>query len=247
MKNNNKKLQISIFLNLILLALIIVLSLKYNIVGNLISKLSSNNTKVSILDNQYYINKNSTFNVMADTTNEVIFLGDSITDNAEWREFFNDVNVKNRGISGDTTEGVLNRLDEVVKSKPLKIFLMIGINDIGDGLSTDLILNNYKKIVSIIKDKSPSTKLYIQSVLPCNSKLMIKDDRNARRNVTNISNLNKQLLELSLNENIKYIELNNEFKDSNGELVERLSLDGVHINGEAYLMWKNIINEYVYE
>ena len=39
-------------------------------------------------------------------------------------------NVRNRGISGDVTDGVLLRLGELIKYKPTSIFIMIGINDL---------------------------------------------------------------------------------------------------------------------
>ena len=67
---------------------------------------------------------------MPDTPNEIIMLGNSITDGCEWSELFQNSNIKNRGISGDITEGVLYRLDEVTRSKPAKVFLLIGINDL---------------------------------------------------------------------------------------------------------------------
>jgi lysophospholipase L1-like esterase len=63
----------------------------------------------------------------------IVFLGDSITDFFRVNEFFPGVYVINRGISGDTTDGVLNRLAEsVYELSPSKIFLMIGTNDLGN-------------------------------------------------------------------------------------------------------------------
>mgnify|MGYP000061554644 CR=1 FL=1 len=75
------------------------------------------------------------------STDEIIFLGNSITDIGEWTEVWQDIHVKNRGISGDNTFGVLARLDEVVSSKPSKIFIMIGINDISKNIELVLHIN----------------------------------------------------------------------------------------------------------
>src|SRR5207244_10058498 len=57
---------------------------------------------------------------------DVVMLGDSITEGMDWRELFPDVRILNRGIAGDTSAGVLNRLDEVIARHPKMVFLMIG-------------------------------------------------------------------------------------------------------------------------
>ena len=74
--------------------------------------------------------------------------------------------VKNRGISGDICMGVYDRLDAILKGKPAKIFLLIGINDVSRGTSADTIVNRIGMITQKIKQDSPKTKLYLQSVLP---------------------------------------------------------------------------------
>ena len=50
-----------------------------------------------------------------------------------WAEFFQNSNIKNRGISGDITEGILYRISEITESQPLQVFLMIGTNDLAKG------------------------------------------------------------------------------------------------------------------
>ena len=113
----------------------------------------------------YYIKKD-VFESMPNTEGEILFVGNSITAGGEWSELFNNPNVKNRGISGDVTEGVLFRLEEITDSKPSKIFLMIGVNDLSLGISIDSILTNYETILTKILDETPSTKIFIQSILP---------------------------------------------------------------------------------
>jgi hypothetical protein len=78
----------------------------------------------------YYDQRKSLFEKLPDTRKEIIFLGNSITDGCEWSELLADRHVKNRGISGDVTAGVLNRIREITASKPAKVFLLIGINDL---------------------------------------------------------------------------------------------------------------------
>ncbi len=78
----------------------------------------------------FYVQRASLFSKLPVTPKDVVFIGNSITNGAEWNELFPRKRVKNRGISGDTSEGVYDRLDPVVKGKPAKIFILVGGNDI---------------------------------------------------------------------------------------------------------------------
>ena len=114
----------------------------------------------------YWNQKETLFRILPNDTGEIIFLGDSITDGCEWSELFHDLSIKNRGISGDVTQGVLDRLGEVVESNPKKIFLMIGVNDLAAGKTEKEIVSNIKKIIKNIQKKSPATEIYLESILP---------------------------------------------------------------------------------
>ena len=75
----------------------------------------------------YYHQRATHFTQLPATQGGVIFLGNSITDGGEWAELFPGIQVLNRGISGDYSTGVLNRLAEVYNRKPDKLFLLIGV------------------------------------------------------------------------------------------------------------------------
>lgn len=109
------------------------------------------------------------------TKGDIIFLGNSINDGAEWNELFTnkgekhaDSRIKNRGISGDITAGVIHRLAEITRRKPAKVFLMIGINDLGRGLTPDSVVKNILLINDYLQQESPGTKVFIESILPVN-------------------------------------------------------------------------------
>ncbi len=93
----------------------------------------------------YYWHKQSQFEILPSSESEIIMLGDSITDEGEWTELFRNLNIKNRGISGDTTIGILNRLHTLIASRPKQIFIMIGINDLLGNQTTQKVLENYQK------------------------------------------------------------------------------------------------------
>ena len=98
--------------------------------------------------------------------NDVVFLGNSITDFNEWQELLAVPQVRNRGISGDITFGVLERLDEVTSGQPSKVFILIGINDISRDIPAKVIVQNYRRIIHRIKAESPRTQIYFQTILP---------------------------------------------------------------------------------
>ena len=75
----------------------------------------------------FYYQRATLFEELPVTSSDIIFLGNSITNGAEWAELFKNKHVKNRGISGDICMGVYDRLDAILKGKPAKIFLLIGI------------------------------------------------------------------------------------------------------------------------
>ncbi|MEP7347737.1 MAG: GDSL-type esterase/lipase family protein, partial [Gemmatimonadaceae bacterium] len=77
----------------------------------------------------------------------VIWLGDSITEGGSWGSLIGDSTTLNRGIGGDITYGVLHRLDEVIRHRPSKLFILIGINDIAKDIPEAVIADNCRKIV----------------------------------------------------------------------------------------------------
>lgn len=203
------------------------------------AKLFSQSTYDTSYSTTYYQQKLTLFKLLPDTKNEIIFLGNSITDIGEWAEIWNNKNVKNRGISGDNTFGVLARLDEVVSSKPARIFIMIGINDISKSTPDSVIISNYKKIVVGIKTASPRTKIVIQSILPTNNNFTaFKNHQNKTEHVLYINNVLKKYC---LEEKLVYVDLYNSFLDAEQKLDKKYTNDGLHINGYGYMKWKEVL------
>jgi len=193
----------------------------------------------------YYAQKKSLYEMLPDTADEIIFLGNSITDMGEWSEFFQNRKVKNRGISGDITLGVLARLDEVLASKPDKIFLMIGINDIAGNNPDSIILWNYKQIIEQIQIKSTDTQLYVQSILPTNSSFTQYHRHQGKTD--HILFLNQKLKELSAQQNLTYIDAFAALADAGNQLKPEYTNDGLHLMAEGYKVWIDLLKPFVNE
>lgn len=187
-----------------------------------------------IQNDPYYKHKKSQFEVLS--MNEkytTMMLGDSITDEGQWDELLNNDKVQNRGISGDTTSGVLDRLNSI-SSNIQQVFIMIGVNDIMRGKEVDEVYNNYLKIIKTFKDKN--IKVNIQATL------YIGEKRKANFN-PKIEELNKRLEKYASENQITFINLNPILAPQK-VLKKEFTFDNLHLNGTAYKIWANEIKKY---
>jgi lysophospholipase L1-like esterase len=189
----------------------------------------------------YYEQKVTLFRLLPDTKGEIIFLGNSITDIGEWAEIWQNKKVRNRGISGDNTFGVLARLDEITSAKPAKVFIMIGINDIAKETPDSVIIANYKKIISRIKSESPKTKIIVQSILPTNNDFT--EFKRHQSKTEHVLFINTALENYCKEKGLVYVDLYTAFLDENKKLDKKYTNDGLHINGYGYMKWKGILVE----
>ncbi len=193
----------------------------------------------------YYYQRASLFEILPTTSKDIIFLGNSITNGNEWCELFNNRHVKNRGISGDVVAGIYDRIDIILKGKPAKIFLMAGINDISKGYSVSEISENIRNLVRKIKNDSPKTKLYLQSVLPVNSYYGKFETHTSHWQMVPL--INEELKRIATENNLTYIDVYSLFVNSSGKMDTQYTNDGLHLLGIAYLKWRDLIKPYVEE
>ena len=168
---------------------------------------------------------------------DIVFLGNSLTEKGgDWGKRLNNPTIKNRGIAGDVTDGVLQRLNEIWYYKPTAVFILIGINDMfNDSLSAKYIADNDIKIAEIIDKKSPQTKLYMQTILPtANHNLVAK-----------IKIVNDKLKSNASQMTYSLIDLHSFFADENDLIKKELTNDGVHLTEEGYNLWVSVVGKYL--
>ncbi|HYC28884.1 MAG TPA: glycerophosphodiester phosphodiesterase family protein [Chitinophagaceae bacterium] len=183
------------------------------------------------------------FSSYPNSGNDIIFLGNSITANVDWSELLERHDVKNRGISGDITFGVLERLNEVTEGKPAKVFILIGINDISRNIPDSIIVRNHRLIVSRIKAGSPRTKIYFQTLLPVNNEFtQFKNHYNKDEHILFVNN---ELRKLAETEKITLIDLYPHFLNAAKKLDGKYTQDGLHLNAAGYKVWKEILAPYL--
>jgi len=169
------------------------------------------------------------------STGKVLFLGNSITEGGPWAELLGDPTVVNRGIGGDFSYGILNRLDEIIARKPSKVFLLIGVNDIGNDIPDAVIANNVRKIVSRLQRETPDTKIFIQSILPVNPEYPGFPQHYDKQ--YHVLMTNQLLYKVALDTKVTFVNLFPLFLDDRQRLDANLTGDGLHLNRKGYEIW----------
>jgi lysophospholipase L1-like esterase len=171
--------------------------------------------------------------------NDIVFLGNSLTDRVDWNELLCMNDVHNRGISGDISFGVLQRLDEVIDGHPAKVFILIGINDISRNIPDSVILQNHRQIIERIQKGSPETKIFLQTLLPVNNQFT--QFKNHYNKDEHIQAVNDGLKKLAKDKGVVLIDLHPHFLDKEGRLDGSLTEDGLHVNARGYKIWADLL------
>lgn len=191
----------------------------------------------------YYARRATLFDLLPVYSSDIIMLGNSLTDGAEWNELFDNCHVKNRGIVGDIIPGFFERLEPILKGKPRKIFIMGGVNDISHGVSADSIVSAMTQVVTTIQARCPKTEIYVQSMLPFNNDVRLWKLLKGREQV--VVDGNKGLESMCQRLGVTFINLYPLFVGENGKMKPEYTNDGLHLMGGAYLIWRDALLPYI--
>ncbi len=170
---------------------------------------------------------------VAQDQNAVVFLGDSITQGwgPNFRGRFSGMKLANRGIGGDTTRGMLIRLQEDVLSlKPQAVVLLMGTNDLEVGLEPELIARNFVKIVKGIQAHSRSTPIIVCRVFPSSAR--------KKRPAEKIQRVN-QLYAAAVRGDAQVIVVDTWtlYATATGDAHPKWFPDLLHLNADGYAKW----------
>lgn len=210
----------------------------------------SKNQSAVFAGREYYKNKCNSF--LVQNTNlakgQIVFIGDSITDLYVLDDHYADLSraVYNRGIGGDTTAGVLERLEvSVFDIMPSVVVLMIGTNDVNGGVDSDLILQRYAQIIDNIYAALPDVELYCISIIPQNEQLEKDSAIDVTATTETILELNPRIKTLVESRGATYLDLFSLLADDNDRLIEAYSDDGIHLNVEGLSVWTDLLKPYL--
>lgn len=191
----------------------------------------------------FHIQRATLFEMLPVDSTSIVFLGNSITNGGEWHELTGLPNALNRGISGDIVEGVENRLAPIVNGHPAKIFLLIGINDVSHHLSADSIATATINLAKHIRQASPRTELYVQSILPVNPSFGRFKSIEGKDEI--IREINSAVAPAVEAMGATWVNLYPAFADEEGHLRTDLTNDGLHLLGPGYVLWASLLAPYL--
>ncbi|CDZ23646.1 hypothetical protein CCDG5_0508 [[Clostridium] cellulosi] len=174
---------------------------------------------------------------------KAVFIGDSLTDGLSiyggidsGRIFYTTGMTASSALYKEITiEGKSQTAaDFVAAKKPKSIYIMLGSNDIVQGISAKKFQSYYEKLVDKIKSSSPNSKIYLESILPVTAKYEAKSTKLTNKR---IESFNAAIKELCANKGVNYCDVAYALKDSDGTLLSDLSWDGFHLNKAGYANW----------
>ncbi|QNR86516.1 sialate O-acetylesterase [Pedobacter riviphilus] len=187
-----------------------------------------------------YVEQVAKFKADPKSKKDIVFLGNSITAGTDWAKLLDLPQAKNRGISGDITFGVLERLQDVIDGKPAKVFILIGINDISRNIPDSVILRNYKTMIARIRKGSKKTKIYFNTLLPVNA--AFEKFKNHYGKDEHILWLNDEIRKFDA-KNVTVIDLYPNFTDLDKHLKAELTKDGLHLIPAGYQVWADLLKK----
>ena len=193
--------------------------------------------------------RHQTFVGIAKTGNiDLLFVGDSITDwfywprgNAGatggkvWEASFAPLKPADFAIAGDTTQGVLWRMQngELEGFKAKLIVLMLGTNNINRN-PNDEIVDGDRLIIEEFKKRQPQAKVLLLGIFPRTAAA----DAPIR---TTIKEINSNLAKLADNKQVFYMDIGDKFLAADGTLTTEIMADGLHPNEKGYQIWADAI------
>ena len=175
----------------------------------------------------------------------IVFLGDSITEFYPIHDIYLDLPIVKSGVSGYKTTDILDKMDEMVyRYNPTKVFILIGTNDLNNDDPKE-VEENIKKIVENIKNNRKMAKIYVESIYPVNKS--VNENVVSNRNNGKIKEVNSNIEEYCKKNNITYIDVYSLLEDEDGNLDKKYTEDGLHENDLGYARISQVLIKYIYD
>ena len=162
----------------------------------------------------------------------ILLVGDSRIAQENWSLLLGRNDVKNEAFGGAITQQILWNMERgQLNAEPEIVVLEGGINDLLAGIPPQRVYENYLKIIAILQAKK--IEIIINSIIYTTNNQGVNLD---------ISTLNSKLKDYCTTHKIVWLDMNEQLSQD-GKLLEKYSLDGIHLNKEAYQIWAEKMNE----
>lgn len=138
-------------------------------------------------------------------------------------------------------EGKNITVDEALQERTFgKIYLMLGINELGRG-NTELFMEQYQSVVARIQKLQPDAIIFVEGIMRVSGQ---KNQEDPIFNNKNINERNERIAQLADGVNLFYIDVNEAVCDENGDLVADYTYDQIHLKAAYYDLWKQFLLEH---
>lgn len=202
-------------------------------------------TKPTYRNNPIYQQQIELYDVYKTSQADIVMLGDSRTQGADWSELLNRKGVAGRGIESDVLEGYANRMYYVHKLKPKICFVSGGINDLYSGVYTvEQVYQLFINIISELKTRKiiPVIEATIYAGKDWGKNWNLTPADNRGRNI-DIAKLNSMLSDYAKRNNIDFLDLNPRLAGSDNFLRTNYTWDGIHFKAAAYKIWAEEVDK----
>ena len=192
----------------------------------------------------YQYRKASLYEELGVQKNNIVFIGSDIADNAELAELFGNRHIINRGIRSEKSTDILTHIERIIEGKPHKIFVQLGTDDLMSGIGAEQIAADVSKMIELVREGSPRTRLYILSIAPVNDE-EYRLPKGYGDLKTKIRESNQSMETICKAKGVTYINVFDVLADTEGNLQKDYTNDGIHLTGEGYLLWRDTIKKHL--
>ena len=167
----------------------------------------------------------------------LLFIGDSMIQFFNWQSRFPDKEIFNYGLAGETAEGLLARLPNIINDvqSPTLVMIMTGINNLA--MEDYGFLFTYEKIISLLQATYEQSVIVISSLLPAD--LYFLGDA--------VPQVNKRLKNIAQKNSLLYLDLYPLFLDDKAKpIISYFEADGVHLSAAGYEVWAGTLENKVF-
>ncbi len=168
---------------------------------------------------------------------DILFLGHSLIEFFDWQGRFPGHRVASLGVAGETVEGLLSRVDGIIREYPHAdlVFIMTGTNNVA--MEDFDFLDGYRKIIEKLSTAYPEAGIYVHSILPIGLEWITGED---------IQRVNQSIKEMTMETSAGFLDIYSLFTDIKGKAVKGYFLeDGVHLSGKGYSIWTGALEKIV--
>ena len=177
-----------------------------------------------------------------------LFVGDFYFNQYDIEESFIQTKFVNNNKEENTSSDILENINSnIYQYNPSDVFILIGTNDLDQGILSSEINDNIKSIIKGIKENRSGAKIYVLSLLPINDS---DNEIIKKKYISNLSNkeivdTNSLIEKTCENEKVEYVDIYNELVDEDGLLNIKYTTNGLYLNDVGYQMITDVLNDYI--